>query len=80
MRCVFVTPGQPIGFIGIGVRPPTSSWGTMINEGYSLIFSSPHLVAVPAAAIAVTMLAFTFMGDGLRDALDPRARSERFGR
>lgn len=69
-----------LSYIGIGVRPPTPSWGAMIRDGYNLIFSSPHLVIVPAVAIAATMLAFTFLGDGLRDALDPRARGERFGR
>ncbi|MBI2871914.1 MAG: ABC transporter permease [Chloroflexi bacterium] len=63
-----------LSYIGIGVNPPTPTWGSMIRDGYSLIFSSPHLVAIPAVAIAVTMLAFTFLGDGLRDALDPHTR------
>jgi len=63
-----------LSYIGIGVQPPTPSWGTMIRDGYNLIFSSPYLVIAPAIAIAILMLAFTFLGDGLRDALDPRLR------
>ncbi|MFH1141711.1 MAG: ABC transporter permease [Chloroflexota bacterium] len=61
-----------LGYIGIGVKPPTPSWGTMIRDGNDLIFAAPYLVAFPAVAIGILMLAFTFLGDGLRDALDPR--------
>ncbi len=63
-----------LSYIGIGVKPPTPSWGTMIRDGYDVIFAVPHLVVVPALAIGLLMLAFTFLGDGLRDALDPRLR------
>jgi oligopeptide transport system permease protein len=63
-----------LSYIGIGVKPPTPSWGAMIRDGYDVIFAAPHLVVVPAVAIALLMLAFTFLGDGLRDALDPRLR------
>ncbi|MFH1016102.1 MAG: ABC transporter permease [Chloroflexota bacterium] len=63
-----------LSYIGIGVKPPTPSWGTMIRDGYDVIFAAPHLVVFPALAIALLMLAFTFLGDGLRDALDPRLR------
>ena len=63
-----------LSYIGIGVKPPTPSWGTLIRDGYDVIFAAPHLIAVPAIAIAVLMLAFTFLGDGLRDALDPRLK------
>ncbi|MEW6034348.1 MAG: ABC transporter permease [Chloroflexota bacterium] len=63
-----------LSYIGIGVKPPTPSWGTMISDGYNQIFAAPHLVAFPALAIGILMLAFTFLGDGLRDALDPRLR------
>ncbi|MBI2854527.1 MAG: ABC transporter permease [Chloroflexi bacterium] len=63
-----------LSYIGIGVKPPTPSWGTMISDGYNLIFSAPYLVAAPALAIGIIMLAFSFLGDGLRDALDPRMR------
>ena len=61
-----------LSFIGLGVRPPTASWGTMIERGNQAIFSAPHMVLFPGLAIALTMLAFNFLGDGLRDALDPR--------
>lgn len=63
-----------LSYIGIGVKPPTPSWGAMIRDGYDLIFAAPYLVAFPAIAIGLLMLAFTFLGDGLRDALDPRLR------
>jgi oligopeptide transport system permease protein len=61
-----------LSFIGLGVRPPQASWGTMVQQGNQAIFSAPHLVLFPALAIAATMLAFNFLGDGLRDALDPQ--------
>ncbi len=63
-----------LSYIGIGVKPPTPSWGTMIYNGYQNIFGAPYLVVFPAIAVGILMLAFTFLGDGLRDALDPRER------
>ncbi|AQW62610.1 ABC transporter permease [Dehalococcoides mccartyi] len=63
-----------LSYIGIGVRPPTPSWGTMIADGNNVIYAAPYLVIFPAIAIAILMLSFTFLGDGLRDALDPRLR------
>ena len=63
-----------LGFIGIGVRPPTPSWGNMTQEGFGALFTQPALALAPAACIALVTLGFTFLGDGLRDALDPRAR------
>jgi len=63
-----------LSFIGLGVQPPTPSWGSMINEGYQGILSNPHLVLVPGIALALLTLAFNFMGDGLRDAFDARLR------
>lgn len=63
-----------LSYIGIGVKPPTPSWGTMIRDGYDIMFAAPYLVAFPAIAIGLLMLSFTFLGDGLRDALDPRLR------
>jgi oligopeptide transport system permease protein len=59
-----------LSFIGYGVAIGTPSWGAMVQEGYAA-FAFPHLMLFPAGAIAVLMLAFTFLGDGLRDALDP---------
>src|SRR3990172_915520 len=61
-----------LSFIGIGVQPPTPSWGTMIQDGYQAIFAFPHLILFPALAVGLITLSFTFFGDGLRDALDPR--------
>ena len=63
-----------LSYIGIGVKPPTPSWGAMIRDGYNVIFAAPHLILFPAIAIGILMLSFTFLGDGLRDALDPRLR------
>jgi len=79
---VLVTFGIPraifaeaaLSYIGIGIKPPTPSWGTMIQDGYNNIFGAPYLVLFPAIAVGILMLAFTFLGDGLRDALDPRER------
>lgn len=66
-----------LSFIGLGVNPPTPSWGAMINEGYQGIRSNPHLVLVPGLALALLTLAFNFMGDGLRDAFDTRLRGRK---
>jgi len=63
-----------LSYIGVGIQPPTPSWGVMIQDGYQSIYASPLQVAFPGIAIAITMLSFTFIGDGLRDALDPRMR------
>lgn len=63
-----------LSFIGIGATPPTPSWGTMIAEGFSSMRSHPHLAIYPGIALAIVMLAFNFLGDGLRDALDPHSR------
>ena len=65
-----------MSFLGLGVPPPTSSWGSMLNDGRAHLFDAPHLVLFPAAAIMLTVLAFNFIGDGLRDYLDPRSRIE----
>jgi oligopeptide transport system permease protein len=63
-----------LSFIGLGVNPPTPSWGIMISETYSALRTFPHEVFVPGAALTLTTLAFNFLGDGLRDAFDPRLR------
>ena len=68
----FIITEAILSYIGIGVRPPRPTWGGMVQDGYSNINSAPHLVWIPAACIAILTLAFTFLGDGLRDALDPR--------
>ena len=61
-----------LSYLGIGVEPPTPSWGSMVLDGYQAIFAFPHLILAPALAIAALTLSFTLLGDGLRDALDPR--------
>jgi oligopeptide transport system permease protein len=63
-----------LSYIGIGVKPPNPSWGAMIQDGFSLIFAKPYMLIFPAIALALLMLSFTFLGDGLRDALDPKLR------
>lgn len=63
-----------LSFIGLGVQPPTPSWGGMISNGYGALRSAPHLIISPAVALFLTMLAFNFLGDAVRDALDPRIR------
>lgn len=64
-----------LSFLGLGVEPPVPSWGIMIAEGVTNIRSYPHLLLASGAALALTLLAFNFLGDGLRDALDPRMKS-----
>ena len=63
-----------IGFIGLGVSAPMASWGTLANDALQSLLSYPYQLFFPAMAIALTMLSFNFLGDGLRDALDPRLR------
>lgn len=63
-----------LSFIGLGVNAPTPSWGIMINEAYQGLRSNPHGLFPPAIALTLTVLAFNFLGDGLRDAFDPRLR------
>ena len=60
-----------LSFIGLGVNPPMPSWGLMISEGVQAVQSYPHVILAPAVAISLTLLGFNFLGDGLRDALDP---------
>jgi peptide/nickel transport system permease protein len=62
-----------LSFLGLGVQPPTPSWGTMLNYGRIHLLDAPHLTVFPGLAIAVLVLGFNFLGDGLRDALDPKA-------
>jgi oligopeptide transport system permease protein len=61
-----------LSFIGLGVNPPMPSWGSMMNEGYQALRSYPHVIVWPALTLTLTVLAFNFIGDGLRDALDPK--------
>ena len=63
-----------LSFLGLGVPPPAASWGSMLNDGRSHLFDSPHLVLFPAMAVMLAVLSFNFIGDALRDFLDPRTR------
>jgi peptide/nickel transport system permease protein len=63
-----------LSFLGIGINPPTATWGAMINSGQQYLLTNPMLSIVPGAAIVLLVLAFNLLGDGLRDALDPRLR------
>jgi peptide/nickel transport system permease protein len=65
-----------MSFLGLGVPPPTASWGSMLFDGRAHLFDAPHLVLFPAAAVMIAVLSFNFIGDGLRDYMDPRARIE----
>jgi peptide/nickel transport system permease protein len=65
-----------MSFLGLGVPPPTASWGTMLNDGRAHLFDAPHLVLFPAMAVMLAVLSFNFIGDALRDFLDPRSRIE----
>jgi ABC-type dipeptide/oligopeptide/nickel transport system permease subunit len=61
-----------LGFLGIGVQPPTPEWGSMLGSARSYLFHSPHVATFPGIAIFLAVLSFNLLGDGLRDALDPR--------
>jgi peptide/nickel transport system permease protein len=65
-----------MSFLGLGVPPPTASWGAMLNDGRSHLFDAPYLVLFPALAVMLAVLSFNFIGDALRDLLDPRSRIE----
>ena len=65
-----------LSFLGLGVPPPTPTWGGMLNDGRAHLFDAPHLVVVPALSVMLAVLAFNFLGDALRDRLDPRLRKE----
>lgn len=64
-----------LSFLGLGVQPPTPSWGSMINGGRVHLIDAPHLTIFPGLFLAVVVLGFNFLGDGLRDAIDPRRSS-----
>jgi len=65
-----------LAYIGIGVQPPRASWGSLIAEGQKSLRADPHLVTFPAICIALALIGFTFLGDGLRDALDPKLKGK----
>ena len=63
-----------LSFLGIGITPPTPAWGSMVNDGYKYLLTSPVLSIAPGVAIMLVVFGFNMVGDGLRDALDPRLR------
>ena len=67
--------GSALSFLGLGVQPPTADWGLMISEGRTVLRRAPHATIFPGIMIVLVALAFGFVGDGLRDAMDPRLRS-----
>lgn len=73
----FIMMEAGLSFLGLGVEPPMPSWGSMLSQGVGRIRSFPHLMVYPGLALALTMLAFNFLGDGLRSAMDPYARRRR---
>lgn len=64
-----------LSFLGLGVQPPTSDWGIMSSDGLSVLARRPHVATIPGIVIVIVALAFNFVGDGIRDALDPRQRT-----
>jgi peptide/nickel transport system permease protein len=70
-----VTAEAALSFLGLGIQPPTPSWGSILNTGLQFLRQTPYLATFPGAAIMITVLGFNLLGDGLRDALDPRASS-----
>ena len=63
-----------LSFLGLGVKPPATSWGVMVSDGFTALTTAPHLALIPGIAIALVVMAFNFLGDGIRDALDPHVR------
>ena len=69
-----ITALAGLSFLGLGVQPPTSDWGSMLASSRQYLNVAPHVAALPGIAIFLTVLGFNLLGDGLRDALDPRLR------
>lgn len=63
-----------LGFLGLGIQPPYAEWGSMLGAGRGYFYNAPHIILFPGLAITITVLAFNLLGDGLRDALDPKQR------
>jgi peptide/nickel transport system permease protein len=62
-----------LSFLGLGIQPPTPSWGNMLNNAAEIIYSAPALAVIPGLLILIVVISFNFLGDGLQDALDPKA-------
>jgi len=72
----FILTEATLSFLGVGVQPPNSSWGIMLNEGANYMETKPMLLILPSLVFAATLLCLNFLGDGLRDALDPKASKD----
>lgn len=72
----FILTEATLSFLGVGVQPPNSSWGIMLNEGANFMETQPQLLIIPSLVFGVTLLCLNFLGDGLRDALDPKASKD----
>lgn len=72
----FILTEAGLSFLGLGIEPPHSSWGILLKEGANYMETDPRLLVVPSAIFSVTLLALNFLGDGLRDALDPKASKD----
>jgi len=72
----FILYEATLSFIGLGIEPPNSSWGKLIQEGANFLETEPMILAIPAVIFSLTLFAFNFLGDGLRDALDPKASKD----
>jgi peptide/nickel transport system permease protein len=70
---LMIVVGSGLSFLGLGVQPPMADWGAMVSDGRVVLRRAPHVTVLPGVLILVVSLAFNFLGDGLRDALDPRA-------
>jgi peptide/nickel transport system permease protein len=71
-----VLAAASLSFLGLGVQPPEPEWGSMLSQAREYIRYAPHFIAFPGAALALFVLGFNLMGDGLRDVLDPRLRKQ----
>jgi len=71
---LMIVVGSGLSSLGLGVQPPASDWGAMVSEGRIVLRRAPHATVLPGLVIVAVSLAFSFLGDGLRDALDPRSR------
>mgnify|MGYP001655595276 CR=1 FL=1 len=70
----YIISAASLSFLGLGAQPPTPEWGAMLNEARADMVIAPHVAVFPALAIFLTVLAFNLLGDGLRDALDPKIK------
>ncbi len=77
MMAIAMLTEAALSFLSIGVQPPEASWGTIILDGQGLLYTRPAVAIAPGIAIALTVLSLNVLGDGIRDALDPRAKIRR---